>query len=234
MKKRIVCVLIIVLILVCSCANNSEEKFDNDIDKTIIHGLETFYKDETALIDRSTFIILGKVTDISFEVLNIRLLLNPENKPPRYFFHTVYTIDVIESYKGDCKEGFKIRKLGGLASYKEKEQLELIEANKNYLYDAETIEEIGNNWSIPIYSETVDIKEGTTYIFMLNEYGYLLNSRQALYELSNPFEDHNTLTLHNVLSKLNVWDEFWAQWQKDNPNWETWLDKAEVEAALLK
>ncbi|MCL1851517.1 MAG: hypothetical protein FWF88_00590 [Peptococcaceae bacterium] len=30
------------------------------------------------------------------------------------------------------------------------------------------------------------------------------------------------------------WDAFWTQWQKDNPDWETWLDKAAVEDALAE
>jgi len=30
------------------------------------------------------------------------------------------------------------------------------------------------------------------------------------------------------------WKEFWTQWQKDNPDWDTWLDRDMAEQELAK
>ena len=249
MKRQILYFLTVILIFMCSCSkdngsrtDNTETKTDNGINKTIIHSFYFLVKDEKELIENSKLIIIGKIVDISFEVSNSKLLETPEDIPS-YDFKTIYTIEVIESYKGECTKTIKLTQQGGIEGYKEEEQLELIKKEKNLLFSEEEIKENNIYWTIPIIPERKNIKEGNTYVFFMSRYSpewnyVLVSTQQSIYEYkkSNPFEEEEQMrfTLKNVLSELNVWDDFWIQWQKDNPKWETWLDKAEVEAALLK
>ena len=248
MKKQILYFLTVILIFMCSCSKDTGLQIDNtgtksSIDKIIIQSDYFPVENEKELIEDSKLIIIGKIVDISFEVSNSKVLKSPEDIPS-YDFKTIYTIEVIESYKGECAKTIKLTQQGGIEGYKEEEQLELIIKEKNLLFSEELLKDNKINWkAIPIRPERKNIKEGNTYVFFMSryspEYNYVLISPQeSIYEYtqSNPFKEEQQMsfTLKNVLSELNVWDDFWVQWQKDNPEWETWLDKAEVEAALLK
>ena len=238
MKKGIIFLIVVVLIFAGSCSSRTENEGQDGFLKTIMFADERFYYNENELIDKAKFIVLGEVANISFEVLNCKILESPDDIP-QYEFSTIYEINVIELYKGDYKKTIKVIQPGGIEGYKEKEQIELIKNKKEYLFDEDSIKEIGDNWSIPIYYGAPIMKEGEIYLLALNEYGYLLNSNQALYQYKseNPFEEkdsHSTLSMYSILTELNVWDSFWAQWQKDNPNWETWFDKNEVDKILAE
>jgi len=211
-------------------------------------------------------VLIGRVSDISFQVVDMRTGLTPmpdtkEKYDAEYGFdveawriyslRTVYDLDVITTYKGEGDKVTQIRMSGGIKDFCVEEQLSLL---KEYGIE-----------HIVVLEDAPEIKIGDTYLFVLHilhaREGLLptpMNMNQCIYNLRNPFEknlinkyyisgdpesyysksaDDYGNPIFSAMDVISVfgedkWDAFWTQWQKDNPDWETRLNKAEVEKAL--
>ena len=97
--------------------------------------------------------LTGKVTDISFKMLDYVTALPPtEETEERYIkLCTIYTVDVISTYKGNVSESINIRVAGGLKDKYLDEQLRVLgeRASKG----------------ITVTSNMPEIEIGETYLF---------------------------------------------------------------------
>jgi hypothetical protein len=241
--KKLTSVLfaLFIFLTLSSCGNNETAEGKNTTTEVKFFELEALfrpYRDAQEIIELRNndvwemVIFVGKVTDISFQVLDLKTGAPPTEKTEeRYrFLNTIYEIDISTVYMGEPRES-AIRMDGGVKGYKEEEQIRLIKDESAWPNDGIPILEWG----------TAEIEIGETYLFVAGQFDIglptLINLDQSFYNLRNPFEKHhNDITAKDIISALgeDKWDSFWTQWQKDNPNWETWLDKETVENELAK
>ncbi len=80
-----------------------------------------YYDTAKEVVDASSNVYLGRVTDISFTVMD------PSGEGLSRMLYTVYTVTVTENYKGEHPAEVKLCVMGGLKGYKEREQYELME-----------------------------------------------------------------------------------------------------------
>lgn len=214
-----------------------------------IHGDWPVYQNASELVESAKLVFTGRVTGISFQMLDLRdtETIGDEVGNQYYDLYTLYDVDIITPYKGETRKSIQVRMMGGLMDYQVEKQLEILaQYNKQF---------------IPILEEHIDYKIGETYLFVLHQYMDVtptpMNLTQGAYNLHDPFEKHTIGTYdlddsyytktaddygNPVISAKDViltfgqdkWESFWAQWQKDNPDWETWLNKDAVERALTK
>ena len=233
--------------------NPVNEDFIIDVNYSEMEASYGVLQDAKKLTKTASVVVIGKVTDISFQVLDITTALPPTEKTEdrNRWLHTIYDVDVITSYKGKKTDNIKIRVNGGIKDYRVNEQLDLIKEMKAWPNDAILLQE-----KMP----EIELRE--TYLFTLYESEFgggptNLHPRQTVYDINNPFEkqtlgrelkgeasdyySQNTdeqgdpiISAKDVISAFgeDKWNTFWADWQKDNPNWETRLDKSAVEKAL--
>ena len=203
-----------------------------------------------------TVIFTGKIIETTFQVLDENPIEGIEEQQRRLY--TFYNVDIINTYKGTVNVSYEegkskttqIRMLVGVKNYRVEEQLRLIKEMNAKSSDI-----------IFVLENAPEIKLGETYLFICGQYEKnmpsLINLDQSVYNLRDPFkkntlsncglekpEDYYTksedeygnplISAKDIISYFGKWDEFWAQWQKDNPDWETWLDKAAVEKALAQ
>ena len=190
------------------------------------------YLNVNNLLNNMELAFVGTITDISFDVYSIRgdWPLTDSKKEDRLIY-TLYDIAVQTSYKGESKSELRLRCLGGLKDYKVEEQLKVVKEKGTWGDCIHLVEDM------PKY------EIGETYLFLANQRvnGTVANGNpyQCVYNLHNPFEERSfggvtTANLKDIISAFgkDKWDTFWTQWQKDNPKWETWIDKSVVERAL--
>ena len=258
-KKTALILVIILAFLLTSCAPNTNPDLTADQPEvtnaearySTMNACWSSYADAEKLVESADIVIAGIITDISFQVLDAKTALPPDEKTreENRWLHTIYDIDVITNYKGDMPNPAQIRIEGGVRDYRTEEQLALIKEMNAWPND-----------SIPTYgSEMPEIKIGETYLFALCTFDTGLPTnlipQQSIYNLQDPFQKHTLdgrdvdtkyissrtnqygspiISAKDVISVFgqDKWDAFWAQWQKDNPGWESRLDKAAVEKAL--
>ena len=284
MKKSLFILTIVILTVLSSCARihedagssgeatkNKETEMKNTSEsiketKYGVMNVDYFIWDnvkemleETEKIN--TTVLSGKVTGISFQVLDKKTGKVPTKEEKEkyeleyghnldnydiYELITLYDIDVDATYKGEKAESAKIKMMGGLKDFKEEEQLAEL---KKYEMDYIVYQE-------PSYK--MDI--GETYLFVLGNFDGSIptpkNPMQCIYNLKNPFEksfigqiEENPEDLYSMnktkygrtlISAMDIikvcgedkWGAFWTQWQKDNPVWESRINKSAVDKAL--
>lgn len=212
-----------------------------------IDGDWAVYQNSQELVERANLVLIGKVTGISFQMLDTRdsETIGDDIDDMYYNLYTLYDVDVITLYKGDAKKSIQVRVMGGLIDYQVDEQLEILALyNKQY---------------IPILEENLEYKTGETYLFVLHQHMDFaptpLNITQSSYNLYNPFAkyaidshtlddsyysktvddfDNPIISAKDVISVFgqDKWEVFWSQWQKDNPNWETWINKNAIDKTV--
>lgn len=194
MKIKLVILLGLVLALT-SCSGSKEQKNENksvididtddkDTEDKVIYKSMTVdwpaYDDVEELVKAGNVILLGRVTDISFQVLDDRTGKPPseETNEVDRSLNTIYDLDVITSYKGDSPENIKIRFLGGLERSYLEEQLGALEEETQKV--------------IPIIKGKPNIIIGETYLFVLYQYEdtmpTLVNMEQGVYQTEDPLK----------------------------------------------
>ena len=197
------------------------------------------YSTARELTENADTVIVGKVTGISFTVIDIATGLLPaeDSVDVNRWLCTIYDVDILTTYKGEVLDTVQIRFEGGKKDYRVEEQLEVMREHRVVSED-----------TILLMTGIPEIEIGETYLFALREYrefgeGILpitLTPQQSIYNLSNPFSrvgySDARLSAKDVISAFGEekWEEFWTEWQRDNPDWESRLDKAAVERALAE
>ena len=133
-----------------------------DVQYIEIHADWMHYKTAEELVDYAKTIYIGRVTDIYFEVLEWATgePVKEETEDRNRHMFSLYKIEVLDLYKGNEDKASLIGIGCGIKGYKEKEQLEAVKNGK--AYDWETN-------SVFIHEGYIGLKEGETYLFVLNE-----------------------------------------------------------------
>lgn len=137
-----------------------DNKKDNDINSEDVIYIMTstdwpYYETTEEIVAAGNIIVSGKITGISFQVLDLKTGKKAENEAEG-MLHTIYNIDVISVYKGNNIEKLEVRVPGGLHDQYLKEQLSTLgeRADKG-------IELIAGNPELQI---------GQSYLFILKQY----------------------------------------------------------------
>ena len=210
-------------------------------DGTYINYDYPFYDSIKKLTDVADDVFTAKVTGISFKMLDMitGFSVTEKTEERNIMLHTMYDIEVIDLYKGSKSTQVKLD--GGHTNYGVAEQIEMVG---------------GRAEDVPIARGNSEMKIGETYLFAVKrsvggmDYSYILNDTQSILNLNNPFVNSNLseeqklspefnenyFNAYEIISSFgkDKWASFWAQWQKGNPDWEIWIDKAEAEKALTE
>jgi len=264
--KKVLCATFALMILALSACKDTSVQNNGSANEgapvevrySVLEACYASYRNAQEMIDGrglyDTVVFTGKVTGISFQVLDLTTALPPTEKTEQENrrLNTRYDVDILTSYGGETSKSIQIIMDGGLKEYRTEEQLKLVKEKDAWPSD-----------SIPVFEDGPEIKIGETYLFVCAQFedgsATLINLDQSVYSLSNPFAKNTIgkeeleepeayyakktdqygnalISAKDVISAFgeDKWDTFWAQWQKDNPKWEARIDKKSVEKALAK
>ncbi len=146
------------------------------------------YRNAEEIISAANIVLIGKVVDIEFQVLDMMTALPVTESTPEYAkeLHTIYNVQVMTSYKGDVAGTIKVRLMGGMVDYRVEEQLEVMRQGETFQRER----------GIPIWSEyyKAQCEIGGCYLFALYQFETgaptPLNLEQAVYSLEEPTRKH--------------------------------------------
>ena len=217
-------------------------------------GLPSYmgFENVQALTDMASDVIIGEPTNISFKVFDAETGLPPTEKTDSSsrWLATVYDINVSETFMGEVRGSIQIIMGGGLKNYRVEEQLKVMEE-----FGSHTPPGV-----IPLIEGVPKLDIGEKYLFTLRKSSTGLFSpmipQQSVYELDNPFRKHSLseganddysydskngpgggnalISAYDIISTFgeDKRESFWGDWQRDNPDWESRIDRAEVERVL--
>ena len=160
-----------------------------------------WYSSPVELIEKADFVFTGKISDISFAVLDSRDGSPVTNSTPKHNrnLYTLYHVDVIDNYKGVSTKALTFKVMGGLLNYNESAQMKLMKDN-----DARFADE-----GIPIWEGYTGYDIGVSYLFVLcasaSNYPNLLNIEQSVYPLSGlSAEDITEMSKSSDISPITI------------------------------
>ncbi|MBP0989786.1 MAG: hypothetical protein J5874_01210 [Oscillospiraceae bacterium] len=136
-----------------------KQEESSETEYTVIHTDWPMYNTVNEIINASTNIYSGTVTDISFEIIDYKtgkIDNDPNSTSTSRTIYTVYSVDINNSCTGNNPKTVKIRKIGGIAGFKEKEQRDLLVSSGLILSD------VGK---IIINDDDCSLKTGKEYLF---------------------------------------------------------------------
>ncbi|NLO10245.1 MAG: hypothetical protein GX129_10330 [Clostridiales bacterium] len=225
MKTKLLLLVALVLALTSCSANMDTIKEDKSVvdieandkdttDKVVYKSMSAdwpVYEDVEKLVKAGNVILLGRVTDISFQVLDDRTGKPPsgETNEVDRSLYTIYDLDVITSYKGDPSDTTKIRVLGGLERMYLEEQLKVLEEEEQK--------------DILIIKGKPNILIDETYLFVLYQYEEsmptLVNMEQGVYQIEDPLKKdwYSFVSAKEIISYFgeDKWEEFNAAKEVD-------------------
>lgn len=217
MKSKLLIMVLATVLLLAACSNTAPQ--DNNITATneqnenpvsaqesnnsseeihynLISADWPVYKDVKELTNAGNVIVLGKITNISFEILDRTTAKPPtsDSETENCYLNTIYSVEVITAYKGISTETIKVRMLGGLEGVYVKEQIAVLgdKANKG----------------IPIMDGSPNLEIGQTYLFVLYQYSdampTLVNVQQGVYGIDDPLakDDYSYVSLKEIISSF--------------------------------
>lgn len=141
-----------------------------------------WYSTAGEIVDASTEIYSGKITGITFEIVDLvtgKADRSPDSESTHRMLYTLYSIEVTDSYKGESVSEKVICITGGLAGYNEKEQYDLLESSG--LLD--------KYHGIPVTEKIRSLKIGSEYLFCTartaGDYDHIINPDQFAYQLDS-------------------------------------------------
>ena len=256
--KKILLIVLSLSVLLCSCVspleigdtestgtaeNNplssydeptdtTENTQDNEVKYSSMSADWPMYSNSQELIDSANVVYIGKVTDISFHVLDATNATPATDATPvrHRELYTIYDVEITQSYKGENSGTSKIRIMGGLENYKVDQQVQLM-VQKD-IYD--------KDFGIPIWGDTNKTKceIGQTYLFVLYQFETglptILNLEQSVFGLDDPTKKQTIgnndkdyysgdvdefgkplISVKDILTTFgqDKWDEFYKQWE---------------------
>lgn len=206
------------LMLIAGC---SERKTTNQVSETpqteiLDVKYETISQDWPSyasaedLVNASDKIILGTVSEISFQVLDIRTGKPPADNAEKSncYLYTIYDIDTIETYKGNSSDHEEIRIIGGIKDRLVEEQISLLE----------------NGQSIPLIEGMPSIVEDEMYLFILYQYEdtipTIVNLDQGIYNIREFFstetEQNDKITVQDIISFFGTdeWENLYNKYEE--------------------
>lgn len=172
----------------------------------LTHADWPIYGDGEALAEQGDLIFAGRVTAIGFQVLDLKTALpaTEETKPADRRLYTIYTVEVLESYKGEPGTSLKVRIMGGMAGYEVEKQLEVMESGMVY----------GREDGIPLLEDYRNLRcdVGGAYLFVLAAFETcdptILNPCQSIFDLREPETAHSVGGKPPLISAKDVILEF--------------------------
>ena len=237
MKKYFLVLLAALCIVMSACASVSpsdetadktttaapggdDDRENPNISYSYMRASWPIYSCSEELIDAADAVFLGKVTDISFAVLNVTngMPVTDSTDLTARELYTLYKFDILTVYKGDVSGRTHIKVMGGGQNYNEDHQIELLRENGL----------ISQNNTIPIfvndYGDTIDIQVGKTYLFAMssseNESLFnIMNMDQSVFKLDSPTQapQLQIFSLKDVLTEFgnDKWEEFYQNWSEN-------------------
>lgn len=192
MKKIIVFTLVITtVIFAASCSRSLNDSYprdlnrlDSDTDYPVLNLEPDWpsYKTSDEIVKAASNIYSGKVSEISFAIVDMktgRIDEDPESSSTSRMLYTVYTVEVNKSYKGENPGIIKIRKIGGIDRYKVKEQYDLMK--KSGMMEKYS--------GIPICNDDCSLAVGSTYLFCtsrtVGDFDFIINPTQFAHSISS-------------------------------------------------
>lgn len=141
-----------------------------------------WYSTVGEIVDASTEIYSGKITGISFEIVDLttgKADRSPDIESAHRMLYTLYTVAVTDSYKGETVSEKVICITGGMAGYNEKEQYDLLESSGL----------LNKYHGIPVTEKIRSLKIGSEYLFCTartaGDYDHIINPDQFAYQLDS-------------------------------------------------
>ena len=161
------------------------------------------YRSLDALVNMSTNIYEGKITDITFAIINDTGEIATKNDDIKdMLLYTIYEVEVSASYKGQNEEKVYVYVPGGKEGYKESEQLALCKEYMNYTL----------NSYILVLDIPISLTIGKTYMFCTlgpsEQYQGIVSNYQAIYDPEQPDAKlYNFFSYNDVKSYLTSMQE---------------------------
>lgn len=163
------------------------------------------YESVDALTEAGDSILLGKVTGISFQVLDMTTAQPPteDSAAENCILNTIYEMEVLTSYKGNVSGTLQVRVSGGQKDIYVEEQLAAL---------GEYADE-----GIPLIADMPFIEVGKTYLFLLCQYKdampTLVNAGQGVFDIDDPLgkEPYSGASLKDIISFFG--EDKWAEFE---------------------
>ncbi len=206
MKFKLMILLVAVSLAFVSCLVEGKQKDEQKpaVQYTVMLAQWPYYPTVEKLMEETDIVILGKVTGISFQMLDSRINPPDEKSNDDYELNTIYDIEVVNSYKGSSSGMIKLRAQGGLRDVYVEEQLA-------------SLAEYAQS-TICLMDDMPPIKIGETYLFALHQYEdhipVLMSVYQSVFELSDPLkkDEFSCFSVKEIISFFgeDKWKEFCA------------------------
>ena len=178
------------------------------------------YSSADELVDTADAVFLGKVTDISFAVLDMTngMPATESTDLTARELYTLYKFDILTVYKGDVSGRTHIKVPGGLQNYNEDYQTELLV--ENGMISPNNTESV----LVSCSCASIDIQVGKTYLFAIssseNESLFnIMNPNQSAFDLDSPTQASplQVFSLKDVLTEFgnDKWEEFYQNWSEN-------------------
>ena len=185
MKRIMVIVALSVVLLITGCtANDLDSGSDNSGYQTTYFHLDwPSYATAEEIVNASTHIYSGTVTDVSFEIIDYstgKVDRDRSSTSTSRTLYTVYTIRTDKNYKGNSSDEVKICKMGGISGFREEEQFELLDSSGLIQPRRE---------EIPISDDNCKLDIGKKYLFCIsrnsNEFDFIINPYQFAHDIDS-------------------------------------------------
>ena len=238
MKKLSVLLISLLVAMLAACTPEQLALYNDLANHEIQFGyvmLDEFMLGDVAeLVDFADHVFTGKVESISFAVINDVTGKAPaEECNPRYLrLITIYDVAVINAYNGADRSTMRFLVQGGIKGYREHEQL--------FVTMEAGVALFAGSYRIMTLHELSALEAGETYLFVALDLeveldGYsnfigIVNTKQSVYDLYNPFELVDTwsdISVESIISEFGptAFAEHWAWWQSETPDWEQRLEQ---------
>ena len=183
--------VITTVIFAASCSRSLNDSYprdlnrlDSDTDYPVLDLVPDWpsYKTSDKIVKAASNIYSGKVSEISFAIVDMktgRIDEDPESSSTSRMLYTVYTVEVNKSYKGENPGIIKIRKIGGIDRYKVKEQYDLMKKSG-------MMEKYSGR---PICNDDCSLAVGSTYLFCtsrtVGDFDFIINPTQFAHSISS-------------------------------------------------
>lgn len=224
--KKTICMILSFLMLLClsACSEKGETDAKNikPVEEiTDIEGPYYFqsadwpaYKNAEEVVNAADLVFLGKIVDIDFQALDSSTALSVSETTAEHSraLYTVYSVEVIDTYKGNPTSVQKVRVMGGMIGYDVDRQLKIMEEGKVY----------GREYGIPIWDryQKVNCNIGETFLFALKQFETgdptVINLEQAIYDLADPAKKSTDgISVKDIVSEFgnSKWNAFNEKWQ---------------------
>lgn len=196
-----------------SIPSESVPSYDNgfletDVEYGSIYADYRIYNKPEALIEAADSVLIGKVVSRSFKILDYATGLPPTETTEEFnkILCTIYTVDVITSYKGDVSTTINIRTQGGIKDECISEQLQALKTKTT------------SSNVIPIMEGMPQIKVDEIYLFSLRVFEgtdpCIMNPYQSIISIQDPSakDIYGYISTKDIISYFgeDKWDEFKA------------------------